>query len=180
MSRRQIITSSISIVLLLIGILLILSGCNALSSSDETGLESRTFKAEVEGYVNQSFEGGEALFETERSDKGDSFSLVLQHIDADTNYHRIVFSKFSEPLLPDSGTYPLVNNEELENQEIPTKHKGLYYTNIVDHYFLSTGGTLTITDSSDDMLKGSFDFPALGPDEVHITGQFYAERGETD
>lgn len=47
--------------------------------------------------------------------------------------------------------------------------------------YLSTGGTITFTETSKDRLEGTFDFTATnGADSVHVVGNFDATGGSYD
>lgn len=178
----------LSVACILIGIFLLLSGCELLSSEDdEIDLAPGTFKVQVEGYVNQSFEGGEAVFETEGTGLGYYFALVLRYTDADSTFHRIKFRhKIGIPddtssLQPNIGTYELANLQLPKDQRDSTKYSGSYEKNAVDEYhnFHSKGGTLTLTESNEELIKGSFEFQAFGHEqEIQVTGEFHAEPGE--
>lgn len=181
---------------LLIYVLLIFSGCDALSSSDdEINLEPGTFKVQVEGHVNQSFQGN-AVFETKGTGLGFYFALVLQYIDTEGNYTTVEFRrkrKFANdwlPLQPGTGSHRLVNYQKPPEQRDSDKYSGYYSPDIedVNGRFHSAGGTLSVTASKNDVMKGSFDFPGYGSVdlgqgeskevEVHISGEFHAVPGE--
>lgn len=135
---------------------LVLSACNPLNSSDENSLEPGTFEVQVEGYVNQSFEG-EAEFE---SIFGRHY-LELRYYHSDESLRYILFSDETKP---ETGNSTLVH--------------GLFYSDTAQRMFESEDVPLSITKSREDVLEGSFDFTASNGDhEVQITGTFYAQKG---
>lgn len=170
-------TGARAVAYLLIGIFLLLSGCELLSSEDdEISLEKGTFKLQTEGHINQSFAGA-AVFETINSPVVKYFFLELRYSgyleNPDEKPDFLLFE--GGELRPATGTYSLV--ESVENTS--TEFYAFYYTDTVSKSFESTEGTLTVTKSNEEVMQGSFEFTASNDDdEVEVTGTFYAKKGE--
>ena len=168
----------------------LLHGCSLLpSESDgESGnqhLERGTFEAHIEGYATHSFQG-EAVFETLYGLGNEPiFFLRLRDVKEPGEDYRIIDFIHSRHTKPDVGTYTLADLER-SGETNPSKIWGTYGKSDLG-WFKSTGGTLRIRSASENVLKGSFDFPAYewldfddGTSEkvrVHVTGTFYAEKG---
>lgn len=151
--------------LLLLGLLLLLPACD--SSKSDSDSSGKSFDAKVTGARTAEF-GGSALA-VESHDVGVSWGVSLT--DLDTGY-KILFAW--DAATPATGTYSIAGSSTSSSFEAL-----LILDDLLGQY-VGTGGTFTITSSSDTRVVGSFSFTAEygGLDqvkagtEVSVTGTF--------
>ncbi len=167
-------------------------GCNLTNSDNNLNTnvnpEPGTFEINITGEIEKTFYG-EAVYEILYGLDGTPvFWLTLRDVPTPGEDYRIINITGRE--MPGQGTYDIFDAEKGE----PIKDE--YYVSYSDSDFKgdhggykSTGGQLNIFSSDENQLSGSLSTSAyetvhLGDGEfqrvtVNITGEFYAEEGET-
>jgi hypothetical protein len=156
-----------------------------LDTVDSINLKLGTCDVSVKGYINRIFYG-QAIYENVSGPiSGKVFFLLLEDINLPEDEHRFVLFSGNEP---DNGTYSIANLET-RNDSTRTGFFGTYNDSEYYGHYQSTGGYLEIISSSNNRLKGLFNFtayenvPNTGGDykrvEIIVNGKFYAEEGST-
>lgn len=147
-----------------------------------------TYTATVSGAVTATL-GGTAIFASGTDpDTGESawvVYLVENENAAFTSGNNVFFAGFGPP---EERSYML--QDISESQDIPESGAGgvviMYDGQMLTGAFLSTGGSLTITDLSADRMDGTFNFTAVGnvfdgqtatEGAVTVQGSFEAQTG---
>ena len=166
---------------ILLIICFLLGGCY----SDES-IEKGTCRVTVKGYFNKSF-SGQAVYENVPTGRGYIlFFLVLKEIiETGINYHYVEFQSGSKPNIGVCSVANLENHGDSTLTGIPARYNDSEYYGT----YQSTGGILEINSSSNNILKGKFNFIAYEyvPNnngeftrvEITVTGEFNAEEGNT-
>ena len=144
---------------------LALSGCG-----DDDGRSTGTlgsFNGNITGDITATLEGN-AIFSVDQTD--DLWELALVNAPVASPPFTLALARIGFAALPPNGTY----NVGLASGNIT----GSLYVLAPDKFYYLTGGSLTVTASSEDAVTGTFNFTALDEDDVGtitITGSFTAE-----
>lgn len=188
---------SSGILLLLAALTLSLSACDSGGSNDEDDdtpdVEEGRVEVSIDGDASGSFDGYAYFYEGADPESDERiFSIVLSNTDdatPDQQGSRFIWiARRSDR--PSTGQHAFAQLDQNE-EEIPANQFISVAWSVVSDvntlsFYVSNGGTLTITDSSDDRVAGSFAIDAVGftvsedgqsTEEVNVTieGAFDAE-----
>jgi hypothetical protein len=180
------IKSQLNILLIIILFIFLIQGCDLFESSDENYLSRGTCRINIEGYFNKSF-SGQAVYENVPTGRGKTlFILSLNDIvEPGIDYRYVEFQGGVKPVV---GTHNIIN---IENNNDSTKGIliGSYNDSEIAESFHSIGGTITINNAKDNILKGRADFTAVSNvslgngqsvrAEIRVTTEFFAEEAHT-
>ncbi|HET6566956.1 MAG TPA: hypothetical protein VFG50_03260 [Rhodothermales bacterium] len=146
---------------------LLLQGCD--SATDPPHLP-RSFQATVSGDLTRQFDG-EATFDPDYGvDRVPALNLRLFGASG-----LITFTSLSITATPELGSYDMGSLGSAADVLAILALCGGAEGCGPGQTYLSTGGTLTFTETSKDRLEGIFDFTATnGADSVHVVGDFDA------
>lgn len=121
-----------------------------------------SFSAAVTGDVETSFSGNAYHGEGEDEQGNQGYGIVLTEVAAgNQNGGVLTFVRIGSGSLP-AGEYPVKNpSDELQDGDVVALALDTEGNEVVA-IFASTGGTLHISSSSSNQIKGSFDFEATG------------------
>jgi hypothetical protein len=163
-----------------------LSACGDDSTGPDDDQGAGTFSATVSGGVSDSFSGQAFFGEGTDPDTDETgWVLWLTTSESETSGQAIYFVR--QGTRPGTGTHSLA---DIENDELAAGAIGAmmidYESDSFGGVFVSTGGSLVLSESDNDRMKGSFTIEASGfvteagePVEtsVTITGQFDGTGG---
>ena len=156
-------------------LLALAAGCGDDDPSSPLPLPESSFELEITGAVTESASGN-ALFGSDTDPEGNPlFALVLGD---DTTRHTIT-AGIPGTSRPGTGTFEITAPEAGEN--------GWTLVHIISDgdellgLFVAESGTLTITESTADVLRGTLEFQATGflgedSDSMSVAGSFTAVR----
>ena len=178
---------------LLAALLLPVSACDSGGSSDEPAVEDGRTSVSISGEASGSFDGFAYFYEYDDPNSEETiFGLVLTNTDTETPQASSEFVILvRQSSRPDAGTYSFANFDDnpdagdLQSDSFLALVSSATADQEVMTYYISNGGSLTIDQSSDDAVRGSFEIDATGfqlpsgsqqPEEVDITveGEFNA------
>ena len=160
---------------LILALLIVLVGCNAVNSEDEKS----EFELAVSGEFDTSL-SGMALFSEALHDQDAVFLIQLQ---SDTENPYVLISIESlNPQRLGMGSYRIVGGKA--SVENPATDVIVVYTRSQQDPFLfdpftATGGTLEVTHSSESSIRGHIQFDATGQNalQIGVTGSLNAIPG---
>lgn len=153
--------------LVLIGALA-LAGCG--DDDDRTTGTLGSFEGSITGAITATL-GGNAVYGLDQND--DLFELALVNAPVAASPYTIALGIIGRTTLPPNGTYTIGLSANNINGS-------LYVLSTAEFYYLN-GGTMTITTSSENDVRGTFTFTAHhedatpGTNSITITGSFTAE-----
>ena len=150
----------------------VLAGCGDDDPSDVTPIAA-AYELEVSGAVTETA-SGKAYFGTDEDELGQPILALL--LGDDTSRHLVIAAR-QGAARPAEGEYAIVDPEQSES--------GWSLLHIISDgdellgMFTATRGTLTITESTEDVLRGTLEFDAVGllgvaEDSVAVSGSFVA------
>lgn len=165
---------------LVVFVLLFLAGCDSGNNEEEPQDLIGSFNVTISGAVNETLEGNGAAFgaATDPQTGLTGFGLTIGATTSATTATSLSFVRRADR--PGEGSYTLINyTTGLDLDDVESDiFIGTLSLGAAGAYF-SQGGTLTITESTNSRLEGSFDFTAVSAlpgstDEVTIQGTFNA------
>ena len=148
---------------------LTLAGCG--DDDDRTTGTLGSFEGNITGAITATL-GGNAVYGLDQND--DLFELALVDAPVAAPPFTLALGIIGRTTLPPNGTYTVGLSANNINGS-------LYVLAPDDFYYLNPGGTLTITTSSENNVRGTFNFTAHhetaapGTASITITGSFIAE-----
>lgn len=144
---------------------MLLHGCGLFGSSAQAG----SFHAATSGSLTRHLEG-RAVFDSDyRTGIMPHLGLVLT-----SDEGSVIFESREIAATPAPGAYPVASFAAPQGVTAFFTPCGKPDCGTARSY-LSTGGTLTLANTTEDHLQGSFDFIATnGKDTLHVTGDFDA------
>lgn len=150
----------------------VLTACGDDDPSDVAPIAA-AYELEVSGAVTETA-SGKAYFGTDEDELGRPIVALL--LGDDTSRHLVIAAR-EGATRPAEGDYAIVDPEESES--------GWSLLHIISDgdellgMFTATAGTLTITESTEDVLRGTLEFDAVGllgvtEDSVAVSGSFVA------
>ena len=156
----------------LVTLVTVLAGCGDDDPSDVTPIEA-AYELEVSGAVTETA-SGKAYFGTDEDELGQPILALL--LGDDTSRHLVIAAR-QGVTRPAEGEHAIVDLEQSES--------GWSLLHIISDgdellgMFTAIRGTLTITESTEDVLRGAIEFDAVGllgvaEDSVAVSGSFVA------
>ena len=171
-------------ILLAVPAALLLAACggsDSPSGPNENPGNAGTFSGTVSGGLSKSVTG-QAVFGTSAAEGG--FALVLGNENDGFIFGRDLAG------IPAAGAYPVWNFDDESGEDMPTNAIGGVFGLTVggkDYVCSSTGGTLTISNSSSTRLQGTLNVTAAcytvgteTPVAITVAGQFSGVGGQVD
>lgn len=175
--------------LLLLALLLLpLTACDSGGSNDdeEVGVEDGRVNVSIDGEASGSFDGFAFFYEYTDPDTDETFfGLVLTNTNTETpNATGEFITIVRQSSRPGTGTYSFANaDDDLDTDDLQSDlFVAIVSSATTDQevfgFYVSDGGSLTIDQSSDNTVAGSFELNATGfrftsgsqePEEVTIT-----------
>lgn len=166
---------------------IVLSGCDSDGNDDDESTVG-SFSAEITGDgIDEELDGLAWFGEYEDDEIGEEgFVIWMSASQANMAGQTVGLITVSDR--PGTGTYPIVNFVDEDFEDIPAGSFAAVAYGGSSAYYVSTGGSLTLTTSSSNRVAGTYSFTARGgtivddelvETDVTVQGTFNAVGGST-